>query len=209
MRFTEVEIKKLLNLGDNPSLTPESPYPPGFLHNKLYPAAVLIPLLIKENGWHLLFIRRSYQKNDRHSRQVAFPGGRCDPEDPDVEFTAKREAFEETGIQPEDVRVLGQLQNLVTITGYKVSPIVGVIPWPYHLVAQPEEVEHIFTIPLKWLAEPKNREVRCRNLQVKGETIPVIYYKPYNSEILWGASGRITVLLLETLGLSQPRDRYK
>jgi len=209
MLFTEAEIETLLDQSNNPSQIPETPYPRGLLHDKLFPAAVLIPLMIKDGAWHLLFIRRTFQKNDRHSGQVAFPGGRSDLDDHTADHTAKRETYEEIGIKPEDVRVLGRLRDLVTITGYQVTPIVGVIPWPYPTILQPQEVEKIFTIPLQWLADPSNRVVMRRELKVKGESVPVIYFEKYSEEVLWGASGRITMLLLEALGLSSSADRYK
>jgi len=101
------------------------------------------------------------------------------------------------------------LRDLLTITGYRVSPIVGLIPWPYPLKPQPSEVSRIFTIPLQWLADPDNRWVQSRDIRIQGKSIPVIYYRSYDSEVLWGASARITMLLLEALGLSQPGDRYK
>jgi len=124
MLFTEVEIRTLLDQSFDPSQFPESPYPQGLLHDKLFPAAVLIPLLIKDDAWHLLFIRRTFQKNDSHSGQVAYPGGRSDPDDHNAEHTAKREAFEEIGIKPDDIRVLGRLGDMVTITGYNVTPVI-------------------------------------------------------------------------------------
>jgi 8-oxo-dGTP pyrophosphatase MutT (NUDIX family) len=171
-------------------------------------AAVLLPLIENEDGWHLLFIRRTHQKNDRHGGQVAFPGGRWEPEDKNAKQAALREAFEETGLKAKDVRILGCIQDLVTITGYLITPVVGVIPWPYNLIPQPNEVDRIFTIPLHWLSDPTNKEVCTRDLQLQGKSIPVIYFKSYKGEILWGASARITVLLLEALRLSTPSSRY-
>jgi len=97
---------------------------------------------------------------------------------------------------------------MVTITGYRVTPFVGVIPWPYPVKPQPSEVSRIFTIPFHWLADPDNRMIANRELQIQGDTIPVIHYKPYHGEVLWGVSARITLLLLETLGLSHPDIRY-
>jgi 8-oxo-dGTP pyrophosphatase MutT (NUDIX family) len=208
MDLTEPDIIKKLDRAYNPSLLPESPYPAIFFQEKPQPAAVLIPFLRDQDEWYLLFIRRTNQTNDRHSGQVAFPGGRCDPADPDVESAALREAFEETGIASRDVRILGRLQSMLTITGYVVTPIVGVIPWPVKLTPQPEEVSRIFKIPLLWLADPANHEVRSKEFWGNEALIPVIYFHPYDGEVLWGASARITMLLLEALGLSPPQLRY-
>jgi 8-oxo-dGTP pyrophosphatase MutT (NUDIX family) len=206
--LTKTEIQTRLEAAYASSLLPESPYPEGMLDSHPQPAAVLIPFLKKKDGWHLLFIRRTVMPNDRHSGQVAYPGGRCDPLDPDAEAAALREAQEEVGVNPEDVQILGRVRDMLTITNYRVTPIVGTIPWPYNFTPQVEEVDRIFTIPLKWLANSTNYEVKMRGLQILGRDVPVIYYEKYDGELLWGASARITILLLEALGLASPESRY-
>jgi len=162
------------------------------------PAAVLIPLLRKNKLWHILFTRRN-QNLPEHSGQVAFPGGRCDLEDINPETTALREAKEEIGIQPEDVKVIGKLQNFLTVTNYCVTPIVGVIPWPYQFYLSKVEVSRVFTIPLNWLANPKNYYIRERTLPQTHGKISVIYFHEYEGEILWGASARFILNLVEIL----------
>ena len=209
MNFTPAGITQKLTAAFNHHLQPESPYPDEFNAQLKQQAAVLMPFLQKEDQWHLLFIRRTFHKNDRHGGQVAYPGGRCDPGETDAKTAALREAYEEVGINPGDVRILGKLRDMLTITNYRVTPVVGKIPWPYDLTRQPEEVSRIFTIPLEWIADPQNREVRLRDVQFQGDPIPVIYFKPYDGETLWGASARMTMLLLEALGLSDPNDRYR
>jgi 8-oxo-dGTP pyrophosphatase MutT (NUDIX family) len=209
MDLNETCIEKVLAKSLNPDLPPESPYPQEFVQTHILRAAVLLPFLRKEGQWHLLFIRRTFHEEDRHKGQVAFPGGRCNSQDQSAEAAALREAFEETGILPEDVKILGRLRDMLTITGYQVTPIVGAIPWPYHLIPQPEEVSRIFTVPLHWLADPNNRVIRNREIQIQGKSVPVIYFKQYEGEILWGASARITMLLLEALGFSRPEERYQ
>ena len=97
----------------------------------------------------------------------------------------------------------------MTITNFQVTPIVGVIPWPYTLSPQPGEVSRIFSIPLSWLMDPANKEVRHHDIQYQGHPISVIHFAPYDNEILWGASARMTVLLLEALALVKPDKRYK
>ncbi len=190
-------------------LPPENPYANLIPRKPSRFAAVLIPFIWKNNDWHLLFIHRTLIRNDHHSGQVAFPGGQCNSSDNDARATALRETHEEIGVAPEDVRILGQLRDTMTITNFQVTPIVGVIPWPYELIPQPEEVSRIFTIPLSWLINSENREVRYHKIQLRGQSIPVIHFNPYDNEILWGASARMTVLLLEALGYASPEIRYK
>jgi len=162
------------------------------------PAAVLIPFVRIEDAWHLLFTRRTDHLPE-HSGQVAFPGGRSEPQDATPEQTALREAEEETGIQAGDVRILGRLQEFITITNYRVTPIVGAIPWPYALRLQGEEVSRAFTIPLSWLADEANHEERERQLFNPQMHAKVIYFKVYDGELLWGVSARFTMALLEAL----------
>jgi 8-oxo-dGTP pyrophosphatase MutT (NUDIX family) len=164
------------------------------------PAAVLIPFLRVADAWHILFTRRTEMVAD-HKGQVAFPGGRADPGDPSPEFTALREANEEIGLNPGDVNVLGCLKKLPTITNYCVTPVVGVIPWPYPLRLEAIEVCRAFCIPLTWLADPAHREIRTRTLPGTAAPLPVIYFQHYDGELLWGVSAQITVNLLTALGL--------
>lgn len=89
-------------------------------------AAVLIPLAWFENEWHLLYTRRT-NKVESHKGQVSFPGGACDPGEETPEQTALREAEEEIGVRPQDVRVLGRLAPMVTITSFRVTPVVGIV----------------------------------------------------------------------------------
>jgi 8-oxo-dGTP pyrophosphatase MutT (NUDIX family) len=178
----------------------ENPYPPSLLTGRTRNAAVLIPFLVRDGRWQILFIRRTKNEEDRHGGQVAFPGGRADPGDIDPEATAQREAQEEIGLNPSDVRVLGRLNDILTISNYKVTPVIGVIPWPYALNPAPQEVDRVFTIPLDWLADPKNRTWQKRRLPPPfDQEVQVIYFRPFDGELLWGASARIMVNLLQVL----------
>lgn len=161
-------------------------------------AAVLIPLLRKNNAWHILLIRRTEMQKDIHSGQVAFPGGRCDPGDTSAEAAALRETHEELGIAPSDVQILGKLNDFLTISNYQVTPVVGTIPWPYSLQPSPEEVSRAFTIPLSWLNDPKNMEISQREIPGLGSA-SVIYFKEYDNEVLWGVSAMFTLELLDSL----------
>jgi 8-oxo-dGTP pyrophosphatase MutT (NUDIX family) len=196
--LNEAEISQRLAAARPESLPPENKELQTFFPGELRPAAVLLPLLRAEGGWQLLFTRRTDGLAE-HSGQVAFPGGSTDPEDASSEHTALREAQEEIGLEPADVRILGRLRQSITITRYLVTPVVGVIPWPYPLRLAHYEVGRAFTIPLDWLADPANREQRLRTLSPDLPPVPVIYYRPYDGEVLWGASARFTINLLEAL----------
>jgi 8-oxo-dGTP pyrophosphatase MutT (NUDIX family) len=176
----------------------EFPALPQFLTEPPRPAAVLIPFLHSQVGWQILLTRR-HSNLPEHSGQVAFPGGRADPLDTSPEQTALREAYEEIGLRPQDVRILGRLQDYLTITNYRVTPLVGVIPWPYDLHPAEEEVSRVFAIPLRWLAQAENHEERPRPLPPPYPPARVIYFHPYDGEVLWGASARMTLNLIQAL----------
>ncbi len=159
-------------------------------------AAVLIPLLWQDDEWHVLFTRRT-DKVESHKGQVSFPGGGCDEGETTPEETALREASEEIGIDPKKVRVLGKIMNMITITSFRVTPVVGIIEWPAVLRLGIDEVERVFTIPLNWLAERNNRW----EFTMPGRNRSLIVYHPYDGELLWGATARMTVDFLKVLGL--------
>lgn len=161
-------------------------------------AAVLVPLVWHDDDWHLLFTRRT-DRVESHKGQVSFPGGACDDGEITPEETALREAHEEIGINPEDVKVLGRLANMITVSHFRVTPVVGVLPWPYVFRVGMDEVERVFTMPLGWLAQSTNRW----QFQVPIAKRSVIVYHPYDGELLWGATARMTVDFLEILNLSE------
>lgn len=174
-------------------------YPPELVEGRPRPAAVLIPLVWSNPGWEVLFIRRTEVPGDPHSGQVAFPGGRRDRKDPSLTAAALRETREELGIQPEDIEILGQLNEFIAISNYRVTPFVGTLPWPYPIVKEKREVAHWFTIPLTWLADPANRRTERRSLPNQLGDVSVIYFEHYEGELLWGLSARFMAELLEAL----------
>jgi 8-oxo-dGTP pyrophosphatase MutT (NUDIX family) len=194
--LTESEISQRLTASQL-SLVEDKQTP--FLPTTPRPAAVLIPFLRISGAWHILFTRRTETVAD-HKGQVAFPGGQADPGDASPEETALREAEEEISLKPSDVRILGRLSELPTITNYCVTPVVGVIPWPYPLRLAEVEVCRAFSIPLAWLADPAHHEIRSRIVPGSATPLPVIYFQPYDGELLWGVSAQITVNLLAALG---------
>ena len=163
------------------------------------PAAVLIPMFRHLDAWHLLFIRRTEHEGDHHSGQVAFPGGGREPADADATATALREAREEVGLDPDRVRLLGELPPLHTLSNFLVSPVVGEIPWPQELTLDPVEVARVFSIPLNWLADPTNRRVLTWPAPDHPEARDVVFFDEVDGEVLWGVSARITVDFLSAL----------
>lgn len=161
-------------------------------------AAVLIPFVKIRQQWHLLFIRRAEHDLDQHSGQVAFAGGKYEEMDDDLQQTALREVREELGISPEHVTVLGKLEYHYSITHFRITPVVGFVPWPYQLNLQQLEVARAFTIPLNWLANSDHYEIRQHN-HANQMPFPVVYYQEYDGEILWGATARMTLSLIALL----------
>jgi 8-oxo-dGTP pyrophosphatase MutT (NUDIX family) len=169
----------------------EIPVKPG-THLKC--AAVLVPLTYIQDEWHILFTRRT-DRVESHKGQVSFPGGACDEGETTPEQTALREAQEEIGMRPEDVTVLGRLSQLITVSSFRVSPIVGIIPFPYAFKVEGFEVQRVFTIPLAWLANQNN----YWEFTLRESERSLIAYHPYDGELLWGATARMTVNFLKTL----------
>ncbi len=159
------------------------------------PAAVLVPLYYDDDEWHLLLTQRT-DLVSTHKGQVAFPGGRADPEDPNATATALREAEEEIGLRAENVEVLGFLDDLLTVTRYRVTPVVARIDWPVPLRLSIHELSAVFGVPVRWLAEPGHRVVEHRDPPVPGPRLEVIHW-PFQGYDIWGASARMIANLLE------------
>ncbi len=193
------EAEGLLQTSDVPS----SLRAQNSLQSEPVPASVLVPVFLQEAEWQVLYIRRVSNDRDRHSGQVAFPGGRRDPGDVDATAVALREAHEEIGLAPEDVEILHVLDDYHTSSNYLVTPVVAQVPWPYPYLAQPTEVDRIFSIPLKWLADSNNVELRERAFRPgearSGAAIKVVYFDQYDGELLWGATARMSLSFLHAL----------
>jgi 8-oxo-dGTP pyrophosphatase MutT (NUDIX family) len=158
-------------------------------------AAVLVPIVDHPSGLTVIFTKRTSHLK-AHSGQVSFPGGRAEPEDPTPEFTALREAQEEIGLAMERVEVLARLPDYLTRTGFRVTPVVGLIVPPLDLTPDPREVEDVFEVPLAFLLDPKNHQRRSREIQ--GRTAN--YYElRYQERSIWGATAGMLVNLYRHL----------
>lgn len=189
--LTEHEIAERLKVFAHPTY---SELLPGSAGKPLRRAAVLIPLIDVDSSWHIIYTRRA-DGVEHHKGQVSFPGGSTDPGDDSPEATALREADEEIGIRPQDVRILGRLGEMVTISNFVVTPVVGVVPWPYGFKVHTVEVGRLFTMPLAWLAAREN----WMEFQRVETGHSVIAYFPYDSELLWGATARMTVNFIKAI----------
>jgi 8-oxo-dGTP pyrophosphatase MutT (NUDIX family) len=169
--------------------------PPGFLPRQPWrPASVLLPLIIRPEPTVLL-TKRTEQLHD-HAGQVSFPGGSRETRDADPVATALRETHEEIGLAPGQVEVAGFLRGYLTISGYAVTPVVGLVRPGFALTLDPLEVAEVFEVPLAFLADPKNREVQTRELG--GEQVGFYLYR-YQGQTIWGATAAMLVNFLDTL----------
>ncbi len=173
--------------------------PPEMLSQMAREAAVLVPFLRVDESWHILYIRRAHCKSDRHSGQVAFAGGKRDATDDSLLHTALRETEEEVGVAAVDIEVLGHINHHHTVSHFQVRPYVGIIPWPYELTLDEIEVARAFTIPLNWLAQESNYRIEARHHPESKRPWPVVYYDLYDGEMLWGATARMTLSLIDVL----------
>ncbi|MCX7962006.1 MAG: CoA pyrophosphatase [Burkholderiales bacterium] len=157
----------------------------------LVPASVLVPIVARENALTVLFTRRT-EHLKAHSGQVAFPGGRAEPQDRGPEATALREAKEEIGLEPDRVELLGRLSAYDTRTGFRVTPVVGLVPTPLALAPDPNEVAEVFEVPLAFLLDPRNHRRDSRLWQ--GE-VRRFYTIAWGERVIWGATAAIVVNL--------------
>jgi 8-oxo-dGTP pyrophosphatase MutT (NUDIX family) len=159
------------------------------------PAAVLVAVVDHPVGPTVLFTRRTAQLK-KHSGQISFPGGRAEASDPSVEFTALRETHEEIGLPPDKVEVIARLPEYFTRTGFRVTPVVGVIQPPLELVPDAREVDEVFEVPLAFLLDAANHRRASR--EIGGRTAH--YYEiEHNGRVIWGATAGMIVNLYRML----------
>ena len=161
----------------------------------LTPAAVLVPLVERSSGLQVLLTQRTDHLHD-HAGQVSFPGGGWEPHDLDIVATALRETHEEVGIAQDDVTVIGYLNPMPTITGYAVTPVVGVVSGDIELRLDHTEVEYSFEVPLPFLMDAGNQKMVDREL---GGRIAAMAEYHYDGQRIWGATAYIICEFMKIL----------
>lgn len=151
---------------------------------KVTKAAVLIPLVLKEEGLSVLLTQRTNHLRD-HAGQISFPGGRMDPEDQSPNDTALRESQEEIGLDPKRVEIIGHMPQYLTVSGYSVTPVVGLVQAQAEYVLDEFEVADVFEVPLSFLLDPANHQVRLWQSEQGGRRF---YSMPYENRFIWGAT---------------------
>ena len=152
-------------------------------------AAVLVPIVTRPDELTVLFTRRTAHLK-AHSGQISFPGGRIEEGDASEQAAALRETQEEIGIAGSSIEVLGRLADYHTRTGFRVTPVVGVVTVPFTLRVDAHEVDEVFEVPLSFLLDPANHQKHSREFQGR----QVQYYAiPYHDYYIWGATAGMLV----------------
>lgn len=166
------------------------------LQTTLIPAGVLIPIYDRPaHGPSLLLTQRSAELK-HHAGQISFPGGRMETSDADVAATALRETHEEVGIAAESVTIVGYLEPMPTITGYAVTPVIGLVEASAALAIDHQEVEFAFEVPLSYLMQRDNRRLVERELH--GKTFPMVEFE-YAGHRIWGATAMMIMEFTKVL----------
>jgi 8-oxo-dGTP pyrophosphatase MutT (NUDIX family) len=159
-------------------------------------AAVLVPLFWREGVLHVLFTKRT-DTVSTHKGQISFPGGRVEPGDDTLLHTALRESHEEIGLAPEHVRVLGALDDTLTLRPMRITPYVGLIPDPYPFALQADEVAYLIDVPLAYFLDPGR--LRVEQMPHPDGVVRPVYFYTIGEELIWGATARIVKEWLDAM----------
>ena len=154
------------------------------LSGPLMDAAVLLPIILRDDGPTLLFTQRTAHLN-AHAGQISFPGGRMETHDASPVDAALRETEEEVGLARRHIDVIGTLPEYHTGTGFRVTPVVGIVQPPFDMQADPYEVAEIFEVPLAFLMNGMHHQRRTAEFVTGNRTF---YVMPYERFFIWGAT---------------------
>ncbi|MGF1750392.1 MULTISPECIES: CoA pyrophosphatase [Vibrio] len=156
-------------------------------HLSLRSASVLIGLVERQGRLQVILTKRAAHLK-HHPGQISFPGGKVEPSDANVHFTALREAKEEVGILHNEVEIVGDLPELLTITRFQITPVIAFIDPNYQPKLDRNEVDYLFEVPLEFLAKTSN--MTTHRFNIKGEKHRVLAI-PYQSHFIWGVTAQI------------------
>jgi 8-oxo-dGTP pyrophosphatase MutT (NUDIX family) len=160
----------------------------------LVPAAVLVPVIISDSP-SILLTKRTSQLS-AHAGQVSFPGGRIDPDDRGPEAAALREAWEEIGLEATSVQVLGRMADHITGTGYRVTPVLGLLPPGVNFQLSVHEVEAVFELPISVVLDPNAPKLQRQHVRGVWRKY---WVWPHPKHYIWGATAAILVRLAKLL----------
>jgi 8-oxo-dGTP pyrophosphatase MutT (NUDIX family) len=163
----------------------------------LTPAAVLFPIVLRQDGHTVLLTQRTAHLRD-HAGQISFPGGRVEESDHSTLHTALRETEEEIGLAREHIEPIGYLPEYRTGTGFRVTPVVALVRPPFDLKIDPFEVAEVFEVPLAFLLDPVNHQ--RHSIHHRG-ALRQYFAMPYGDYFIWGATAGMIRSLTERLGL--------
>ena len=165
------------------------------------PAAILVPLLRSAGHWHVLITKRA-EHLAHHAGQISFPGGKVEADDDGPVSAALREAFEEVRLMPQSVSIAGGLDAVRSPAGFIVQPIVGIVGGDDGLdglVADPAEVDLIFTLPLSHVINPSNFRLVPRKTDGRRNDYWVV---DHDDHLIWGLSARVLNDLHRRIGMA-------
>jgi 8-oxo-dGTP pyrophosphatase MutT (NUDIX family) len=163
-------------------------------------AAVLMPIVDRPEGLTMLLTQRASQMA-RHPAQISFPGGRIDKEDVDFASAALREANEEIGLDRARVQILGYLPDHLVISGFRVTPVLGLVSPPFSLELNPAEVAGVFEVPLSHVLDSANHQARVRRV---GDEDMLLYDIPWEGQNIWGATAGMLLTFVRMLQEEMP-----
>ena len=165
----------------------------------LKPAAVLFPIYRKAGEWRVLLTQRT-ENLRHHSGQISFPGGAFEDQDKNIRATALRETTEEVGIDASQVQILGHLDDVFSISHFRVTPFVGQLQDNFDYTISTDEVASVFGVPLAFFVDENNRQVQYYKT---GEERHKFYVFQYKKHTIWGLTAKIIVQLVDRIKRNQ------